>query len=98
MDGIWRNYDGNRKVISYRALSPDEIAEVLDTMPEWLRTQLGSRLEGVDGRTITDVNQLVNPGPELRPKFEDDGEEVSGDEEWMVDSIHRCQCRRNVSS
>ncbi|KAL3450836.1 hypothetical protein BJX65DRAFT_270191 [Aspergillus insuetus] len=74
MDGVWRNYDGNRKVISYRALSPKEIEDVLDIMPDWMREQLGERLEGVDGRIVTDAEHLVNPAPELRPKFEDDGE------------------------
>jgi hypothetical protein len=75
MDGVWRNYDRNRKVISYRALSPDEITEVLDTMPDRMREQLVERLEGVDGRTVTDVEELMNPVPELRPKFEDEWQE-----------------------
>ncbi|KAL3491469.1 hypothetical protein BJX62DRAFT_237230 [Aspergillus germanicus] len=73
MDGVWRNYDENQKVLSYRALSPEEIEEVLATMPDWMREQLGSRLEGVDGRTVTDVQHLMNLAPELQPNFEDDG-------------------------
>jgi hypothetical protein len=75
MDGVWRNYDGNRKVISYRPLSPEEIAEVLAMYPAWMREMLESQLEGVDGRSITDVEQLMNPASEVGPKFEDDGNE-----------------------
>jgi hypothetical protein len=71
MDGVWRNYDGNRKVISYRALSLDRISEVLEEMPGWMREALGDRLEGVDGRRVTG-DDLTNPAPGLRPKFEDD--------------------------
>jgi hypothetical protein len=71
MDGVWRNYDGNRKAISYRPLSPEEIAEVLATYPDWMREMLGKQLEGVDGRSVTDVEQLMNPASEVGPRFED---------------------------
>jgi hypothetical protein len=82
MDGVWRNYNGNQRVVSYRALSLVEIAEVLDTMPGWMREQLGSRLEDVDGRRVMNIEDLVNPAPELRPRFENDhnGEKINGDE------------------
>ncbi|KAL3444774.1 hypothetical protein BJX65DRAFT_282867 [Aspergillus insuetus] len=73
MDGVCRNYDGNRKVVSYRALSPGEIAELLATFPDRMREKVEARLEGVDGRSVTDVEQLMNPPRELQPKFADDG-------------------------
>ncbi|KAL2837680.1 hypothetical protein BJX68DRAFT_249616 [Aspergillus pseudodeflectus] len=78
-DGVWRNYDGNRKVISYRPLSPEEIAEVLAMYPAWMREMLESQLEGVDGRSVTDVEQLMNPASEVGPNFEDDGNEDGND-------------------
>lgn len=71
MDGVWRNYDGNQKAISYRPLSPEEIAEVLATYPDWMREMLGKQLKAVDGRSVMDAEQLMNPASEAGPKFED---------------------------
>jgi hypothetical protein len=47
-----------------------------------MREQLGSRLEDVDGRRVMNIEDLVNPAPELRPRFENDhnGEKINGDE------------------
>ncbi|KAL3465583.1 hypothetical protein BJX64DRAFT_285515 [Aspergillus heterothallicus] len=64
MDGAWRNHDGNGKVVSYRALSPGEIAEVLgDVSGSNARESCEGPGEGVDGRAVTDFEQLVNPPP-----------------------------------
>ncbi|KAL4739560.1 hypothetical protein BDV11DRAFT_187401 [Aspergillus similis] len=79
MDGVWRNYDGNQKVISYRPLSPEEITEVLSAYPAWMREMLVNKLEGVDGRSVTDIEQLTNPASEVGPKFEDGGKENEND-------------------
>jgi hypothetical protein len=47
MDGVWRNVDKDGNVISYRALSPEEIAKALSIFPGWMREKLEKRLEGV---------------------------------------------------
>ncbi|RAH46595.1 uncharacterized protein BO95DRAFT_442109 [Aspergillus brunneoviolaceus CBS 621.78] len=73
MDGVWRNFGHDRNVISYRALSPEEIFEVPGIFPGWVRERIEKGLEGVDGRDVTDIEQLLHPREELLPKFEDDG-------------------------
>jgi hypothetical protein len=73
MDGVWRNFDKDRKVISYQALSPEEITETLNIFPGWMRKMIEKRLEGIDGRNVTDIEQLMHPGEDLMPKFEEDG-------------------------
>ncbi|RLL97721.1 hypothetical protein CFD26_107141 [Aspergillus turcosus] len=77
MDGVWRNVDKDGNVISYRALSPDEIAEALNIFPGWLRDKFEKKLEGVDGRNVTDTEQLMRPGKDLLPNFKED-EDVEG--------------------
>jgi hypothetical protein len=74
MDGVWRNVDKDGNVISYRALSPEEIAKALSIFPGWMREKLEKRLEGVDGRDVTDIEQLMRPGGDLLPRFEEDGD------------------------
>jgi hypothetical protein len=64
-----RDTDGN--VIGYRALRPDKIAEARNIIPGWMREKLEKRLEGVDGRNVTDTEQLMHPGEGLMPNFED---------------------------
>ncbi|KAF7114603.1 hypothetical protein CNMCM5793_009248 [Aspergillus hiratsukae] len=80
MDGVWRNVDKVGNVISYRALSPEEIAEALNIFPGWMREKLEKKLEGVDGRDVTDMEQLMRPGKDLLPKFGED-EDVEGRDE-----------------
>ncbi|OJK01316.1 hypothetical protein ASPACDRAFT_115958 [Aspergillus aculeatus ATCC 16872] len=72
MDGVWRNFGHDRNVVSYRALSAEEISEVLD-FPGWMRQRVEKGLEEVDGRDVTDIEQLLDPSEELLPKYEDDG-------------------------
>ncbi|RAK76590.1 uncharacterized protein BO72DRAFT_448835 [Aspergillus fijiensis CBS 313.89] len=73
MDGVWRNFSHDRSVVSYHVLSPEEISEVLGIFPGWVREKIEKGLEGVDGRDVTDIEQLLHPKEELLPKFEDDG-------------------------
>ncbi|PYI15113.1 hypothetical protein BO99DRAFT_406163 [Aspergillus violaceofuscus CBS 115571] len=73
MDGVWRNWGQGRNVVSYRALSSEEISEVLGIFPGWMREKFEQGLEGVDGRDVMDIEQLLHPREELLPKFEDDG-------------------------
>ncbi|KAL2847864.1 hypothetical protein BJY01DRAFT_212367 [Aspergillus pseudoustus] len=66
-DGVLRSFDGDRNVIDYRPLSPEEIAVWLEPWPPALREKLIPMFEGVDGRNVTDVEQLLHPRPELLP-------------------------------
>lgn len=74
MDGVWRNFGGDHNVVSYRALSPEEIAEVLDMFPERMRKKIEKKLEGVDGRDVTDA-ELLHPREEFMPRFEEGEDE-----------------------
>ncbi|KAL3462542.1 hypothetical protein BJX64DRAFT_258899 [Aspergillus heterothallicus] len=81
-DGVLRSFDGDRKVIDYRQLSPEEIQIVLQVFPAQLREQVEHKLVGVDGRNVTDEGQLWNPGEDIlgeinkKKKRETDGVEA----------------------
>lgn len=49
------------------------IAEVLDIFPGRMQKRIEKRLERIDGRSITDMEQLLHPGEDLMPKFEQEG-------------------------
>ncbi|QKX61683.1 uncharacterized protein TRUGW13939_08838 [Talaromyces rugulosus] len=72
MDGVWRNFDGAKNVVSYQALSREEITEVLNVFPKSMRQNLAKKLEGVDGRDVMDIEQLLHPGKDLMPKFDEE--------------------------
>ena len=42
-----------------------------------MREKLEKKLEGVDGRNVTDTEQLMRPGKDLLPNFEE-GRDVEG--------------------
>ena len=54
-----------------KCLSPDEIAIVLTSFSTRLASehhqQAAKIMEGIDGRDVTDMEQILHPGPELRP-------------------------------
>ncbi|KIW11771.1 hypothetical protein PV08_09043 [Exophiala spinifera] len=66
-DGVWRNFGKDGKVFSYRALSPEEIKEVVGLFGGDTRSDLESKLDGVDGRDVKDADQLLHPGAEIAP-------------------------------
>lgn len=66
-DGVLRSFDGDRNVLDYKPLSPDEIALVLDEWPPTLHSQLRRMFYGVDGRNVKDVEQFIHPNPDLMP-------------------------------
>ena len=53
--------------MDYKRLSPDEIATLLTSAPDSDMQQLTEVFEGVDGRDVADMEQILHPGPELRP-------------------------------
>lgn len=71
MDGVWRNFDGAGNVVSYQALSPEEIKDALEFSPKSVREKIEKRLDGVDGRDVTDIEQLLHPREDLVTKFEE---------------------------
>jgi len=71
MDGVWRNFGKDGKVFSYRTLSPEEIKEVVGLFGESIQSRLKNRLEGVDGRDVKDMEQLLHPGAEIMPPLSD---------------------------
>lgn len=65
-DGVLRSFDGDRKVIDFRQLSPEQIASYLKTMPDQSVIKW-SEWEGVDGRTVTGKHELWGPPESLKP-------------------------------
>ncbi|MCJ1229493.1 hypothetical protein MMC12_006160 [Toensbergia leucococca] len=70
-DGVLRSLDENGLVLNYAQLSPGRISQfnaatAYKYYADWAN-YLESANEGVDGRTITDLEQLTEPGPYLLP-------------------------------
>jgi hypothetical protein len=72
MDGVYRSYDSKGEVVDYRKLSPEEISDMLSFQsPHYSAEQNQTLLEkfrGVDGRIVTDEQQLLYPAAEFRPR------------------------------
>ena len=70
-DGVLRSYSSQGVVRDYKCLSPDEIAAVIATtsasIPQEEAEKIAKIMEGVDGRAVSDINQILNPPPEIRP-------------------------------
>jgi hypothetical protein len=72
IDGVYRSFSSKGEVVDYRKLSPEEIAMMLSYHSErYSAEQKQMALEkfhGVDGRTVTDLEQLLRPSAALRQK------------------------------
>lgn len=76
-DGVLRALDGDRNVVDYRRLSPEEIKLAFEIYPPAFRAQLEDKFIGVDGRNVTDA-QCLHPDPSLLPPETDsEGQNVS---------------------
>ncbi|KAL4876523.1 hypothetical protein BJY04DRAFT_199821 [Aspergillus karnatakaensis] len=64
-DGVLRSFDGDRKVIDYRQLSPEEIKIALTAYPPDMLEQVGHKFVGVDGRDVKDEEKLLNSGADI---------------------------------
>lgn len=57
--------------MDYKQLSPAEITTMLEFFEKHIDSESSEKakkkFDGVDGRTVTDLEQLLHPGPELRP-------------------------------
>lgn len=65
-DGVLRSFDPNGTVLEYVRLSTNQIQQMLDSHG---RTDHYTEVfDGVDGREVTDLEQLTNPGKHLLPR------------------------------
>ena len=57
--------------MDFKQLDPDEIDTIVRSLYSLIEykkyQQLVKVMEGVDGRDVTDMEQILHPGPELRP-------------------------------
>jgi hypothetical protein len=70
MDGVLRVFDREKKLIDYHLLSPEEITIMIQLCPADLQSQLEQKFQGVDGRIVTDQEQLLHPSSDLMPPSE----------------------------
>lgn len=66
-----RSYNSKDEVIDYRQLSPAEIDIMLACYKPLVDAESFAKLEGKlagkDGRNVTDMDQILHPGPDMRP-------------------------------
>jgi hypothetical protein len=71
-DGVYRSFSSKGEVVDYKKCSPEEISMMLSYHSErYSAEQKQMALEkfhGVDGRTVTDEEQLLHPNATLRQK------------------------------
>ncbi|KAL5358292.1 hypothetical protein BJX96DRAFT_146293 [Aspergillus floccosus] len=71
-DGVYRSFSSSGEVIDYKQLSPAEITMMLEFFEKHMNSErfqeTKKKFDGVDGRNVTDLEQLLHPGPELRPE------------------------------
>ncbi|KAG2016647.1 hypothetical protein GB937_006125 [Aspergillus fischeri] len=70
-DGVYRSFSSSGEVVDYKQLSPAEITMMLEFHEKYMDSEIfqktKKKFDGVDGRNVTDLEQLLHPGPELRP-------------------------------
>jgi hypothetical protein len=70
-DGVLRSFSSRGDVVDFKQLGPDEIDTIVRSLYSLIEykkyQQLVKVMEGVDGRDVTDMEQILHPGPELRP-------------------------------
>ncbi|KAE8150459.1 hypothetical protein BDV25DRAFT_154280 [Aspergillus avenaceus] len=69
-DGVYRSFSSRGEVVDYKQLSPAEIASMLEFFEKHIDSeafQKVKKFDGVDGRTVTDLEQLLHLGPDIRP-------------------------------
>ena len=80
-DGVLRSFNSRREVVDYKQLSPEEITDVNSRLDfdSKLQQHVTEVMQGVDGRKVTDLKELLQPGPEIMPRF-DNGTQVETEE------------------
>lgn len=68
-DGVVRSFSSRGQVVDYRQLSPEEIDTALLSLstkvPAQEHDKVSSILRGKDGRKVTDMEQILRPGPDV---------------------------------
>ncbi|PYH42801.1 uncharacterized protein BP01DRAFT_393835 [Aspergillus saccharolyticus JOP 1030-1] len=75
-DGVYRSFSSSGEVVDYKQLSPAEISKMLEFFEKHMNSEkfqeAKKKFDGVDGRDVTDLEQLLHPGPEVCPmKFKE---------------------------
>ncbi|OJI87734.1 hypothetical protein ASPTUDRAFT_80862 [Aspergillus tubingensis CBS 134.48] len=66
-DGVLRSVDAANRVVSYQQLSPQQISQYIQNLPQRDASRLQRVFQGVDGREVTDLDQLLNPDSDQLP-------------------------------
>lgn len=70
-DGVYRSFSSTGEVVDYKQLSPTEIMAMVEDFGKYVDAEsfekAKNKFHGVDGRNVTDLEQLLHPGPDLRP-------------------------------
>jgi hypothetical protein len=74
-DGVYRSFSSTGEVVDYKQLSPVEITAMVEDFGKYIDAEsfkkTKKKFHGVDGRNVTDMEQLLHPGPDVRPaKFD----------------------------
>lgn len=69
--GVFRSFSSSGEVVDYKQLSPAEITPILEFWGKYVDSEVSEKAKkkfhGLDGRNVTDLEQMLHPGPELRP-------------------------------
>lgn len=68
---MYRSFSSTGEVVDYKQLSPEEIEIVVKfhepyADPEAM-AKFKEKMKGVDGRSVTNSDELLHPGPGIRP-------------------------------
>ncbi|KAL7655908.1 hypothetical protein ACMYSQ_005042 [Aspergillus niger] len=66
-DGVLRSVDAANRVVSYQQLSPQQISQYIQNLPQRDAARLQRVFQDVDGRDVTDLDQLLNPDSDQLP-------------------------------
>jgi len=68
-DGVYRSFSSTGEVVDYKQMSPAEITKMLEWFGKYVDSKTSEeakkKFHGVDGRNVTDLEQLLHPGQEL---------------------------------
>lgn len=92
-DGVQRSYDASGNVIDYRQLTNAEIMSMIDALPA-SRADMSSHLYAefaeIDGTSVTDEAQLMDPSDHLRPQGADgESEDIAPRSDNLAHSAKR---------
>ncbi|KEQ84692.1 hypothetical protein M438DRAFT_344953 [Aureobasidium pullulans EXF-150] len=72
IDGVLRSFNSKREVVDYNQLSPGEVDDVVRGYKGLIDNKKFAELEqkfrGVDGRKVTNEEDLLHLGPGVRPQ------------------------------